>query len=174
MRDQPKAKGSPGNQYTGPVPKKDQSTPTLTDIGIDKKLSARAQKLAAVPEEKFEGMIGECCFLAKVCRCAATAEGKRGIPLTRPGPGNRLNQTSRGHFLGEMKKTGICGRIVYIYITGLITPKKRTPAPTSAVFFCPFVVRREFPGRRSMATPSMSGTGEYNTRKGNNPAVFLR
>lgn len=30
----------------------------LEDIGIDKKLSARAQKLAAVPEEKFEGLLG--------------------------------------------------------------------------------------------------------------------
>lgn len=33
--------------------------PTLADAGIDKKLSARAQKLAAVPEEKFEGMVAE-------------------------------------------------------------------------------------------------------------------
>lgn len=35
------------------------SRPTLADAGIDKKLSSRAQKLAAVPESKFEGMIGE-------------------------------------------------------------------------------------------------------------------
>ena len=28
--------------------------PTLADAGIDKKLSARAQKLAAVPEKQFE------------------------------------------------------------------------------------------------------------------------
>lgn len=34
-------------------------TPTLAEAGIDKKLSSRAQKLAAVPEEKFEGMLGE-------------------------------------------------------------------------------------------------------------------
>ena len=33
--------------------------PTLAEAGIDKKLSARAQKMAAVPEEKFEGMLGE-------------------------------------------------------------------------------------------------------------------
>ena len=38
------AKGSPCNQYTGPVPEKNQSTPTLADVGIDKKLSSRAQK----------------------------------------------------------------------------------------------------------------------------------
>jgi len=33
--------------------------PTLSEAGIDKKLSSRAQKLAAVPEDKFEGMLGE-------------------------------------------------------------------------------------------------------------------
>ena len=36
-----------------------KTIPTLADAGIDKKLSARAQKMAAVPEEKFEGMLGE-------------------------------------------------------------------------------------------------------------------
>ncbi len=30
----------------------------LAEIGINKKLSSRAQKLAAIPEQKFEGMIG--------------------------------------------------------------------------------------------------------------------
>tara|TARA_Y100000310_G_scaffold5228_1_gene6123 strand:+ start:1448 stop:2455 length:1008 start_codon:yes stop_codon:yes gene_type:complete len=33
--------------------------PTLADAGIDKKLSARAQDLARVPEHKFEAMVGE-------------------------------------------------------------------------------------------------------------------
>jgi hypothetical protein len=33
--------------------------PTLAEAGIDKKLSARAQQLAAVPAAKFEGMLGE-------------------------------------------------------------------------------------------------------------------
>jgi N6-adenosine-specific RNA methylase IME4 len=33
--------------------------PPLADAGIDKKLSARAQKMAAVPEDKFEGMLDE-------------------------------------------------------------------------------------------------------------------
>lgn len=32
--------------------------PTLSEAGIDKKLSSRAQKMAAVPEAEFEGMIG--------------------------------------------------------------------------------------------------------------------
>ncbi len=33
--------------------------PTLADAGIDKKLSSRAQKLAAVPDRDFEAMLGE-------------------------------------------------------------------------------------------------------------------
>lgn len=43
---------------TSAVPKENR-TPTLADAGIDKKLSSRAQKMAAVPAEKFEGMLGE-------------------------------------------------------------------------------------------------------------------
>ena len=50
----PKATGAKG---VGPiaVPKenRNQQPPTLADIGIDKKLSARAQKLAALPDEEF-------------------------------------------------------------------------------------------------------------------------
>lgn len=33
--------------------------PTLADVGIDKKLSSRAQKMAAVPEERFEELLAE-------------------------------------------------------------------------------------------------------------------
>lgn len=33
--------------------------PALAEAGIDKKLSSRAQKLAAVPEREFEGMLGD-------------------------------------------------------------------------------------------------------------------
>lgn len=33
--------------------------PTLSDVGIDKKLSSRARKLAAIPEPEFEGMLGD-------------------------------------------------------------------------------------------------------------------
>jgi N6-adenosine-specific RNA methylase IME4 len=33
--------------------------PTLAEAGIDKKLSSRAQKLAAVPEDRFEDMVGD-------------------------------------------------------------------------------------------------------------------
>ena len=33
--------------------------PTLAEAGIDKKLSSRAQKMAAIPDDKFEGIVGE-------------------------------------------------------------------------------------------------------------------
>ena len=41
---------------TSAVPKENR-TPTLADAGIDKKLSSRAQKVAAVPAGEFEGMM---------------------------------------------------------------------------------------------------------------------
>lgn len=40
------------------VPKENR-TPTLADAGIDKKLSSHAQKVAAIPEAEFEGIVGE-------------------------------------------------------------------------------------------------------------------
>lgn len=45
-------------------------TPTLSEVGIDKKLSARAQKIAAVPEAEFEAEVGE-------WRERVSAEGER-------------------------------------------------------------------------------------------------
>ncbi|PWJ88408.1 N6-adenosine-specific RNA methylase IME4 [Mesorhizobium loti] len=33
--------------------------PTLSDVGVDRKMSARAQKMAAVPEGEFEAMVGD-------------------------------------------------------------------------------------------------------------------
>lgn len=35
--------------------------PTLADIGVDKKLSSHAQKVAAIPEAEFEGIVGVSC-----------------------------------------------------------------------------------------------------------------
>ena len=57
LRDAPKATGAMG---VGPiaVPKWNRNDiPTLSPQGIDKKLSARAQKMAAVPEAEFEGKL---------------------------------------------------------------------------------------------------------------------
>jgi phage N-6-adenine-methyltransferase len=48
-------KDGPRGTYTEPR----DSRPTLAEAGIDKKLSARAKKIAAVPEKKFEVMIGD-------------------------------------------------------------------------------------------------------------------
>lgn len=48
-------KDGPRGAYTEPR----DSAPTLAEAGIDKKLSSRAQKLAAVPEKEFEGMLGD-------------------------------------------------------------------------------------------------------------------
>ena len=50
-----KGGGTRGSQKA-PQP---NAPPILADSGIDKKLSSRAQKLAAVPEAEFEGMVGE-------------------------------------------------------------------------------------------------------------------
>lgn len=48
----------------------ERTAATLAEAGIDKKLSARAQKIAAVPAEQFEEMIGE-------WRCRVEAENER-------------------------------------------------------------------------------------------------
>lgn len=37
----------------------DDSRQTLAEAGIDKKLSAHAQKVASIPEPEFEGIVGE-------------------------------------------------------------------------------------------------------------------
>jgi hypothetical protein len=50
-----KAKGSPGNQYTGPLPRQDRSNPpTLAELGVSPNQSSRWQKLASVSETNFE------------------------------------------------------------------------------------------------------------------------
>lgn len=49
--------GRPGLGGANPEQPKTDTRPTLADVGIDRKLSSKAQKLARVPEEKFEGLI---------------------------------------------------------------------------------------------------------------------
>jgi N6-adenosine-specific RNA methylase IME4 len=51
------ARGSGSNQHQ--VRSQKGTAPTLADAGIDKKLSARAQQLAAVPYKKFETMLAD-------------------------------------------------------------------------------------------------------------------
>ena len=50
---------SPGQPPKNGAAEEPFSRVTLGEAGIDKKLSSRAQKLAAVPEDQFEGMLGE-------------------------------------------------------------------------------------------------------------------
>ena len=52
------AKGG-GDTSTGTRKVPVQEPPTLTEAGISKNLSSRAQKLAAVPQDKFEELVGE-------------------------------------------------------------------------------------------------------------------
>jgi len=54
----PKNKGATGSKVTGSKrePLKDK-TPTLSDMGITKKLSARSQKIAAIPAPEFEAKV---------------------------------------------------------------------------------------------------------------------
>lgn len=51
-----KAKAAPGNQYTGPVERRDGSK-TLTDLGVTRDQSSRWQQLAKVPAEDFEAAL---------------------------------------------------------------------------------------------------------------------
>lgn len=57
LRDAPKNPGTRPNTQHGGTMAAPPPTPTLTDQGINKKLSARAQKMAAVPEAEFEGKL---------------------------------------------------------------------------------------------------------------------
>ena len=50
--------GKRGDRGPRSAPRSD-TRPTLAEVGIDKKLSSRAQKLAAGPEDEFEVMLGE-------------------------------------------------------------------------------------------------------------------
>jgi len=59
LRETERAKGSPGNQYTGPVERSDQSTRTLTQMGISKQQSSDWQKLADVPDDDFERALSD-------------------------------------------------------------------------------------------------------------------
>jgi phage N-6-adenine-methyltransferase len=63
--------------------------PTLAEAGIDKKLSSRAQRLAAVPEAKFEGLMAD--WRDRVAQetervTTALIGGGRGAHALGPGP----------------------------------------------------------------------------------------
>lgn len=57
LRESPKATGGQPYQSTGSeVEPVEKPAPTLADLGIDKKTSARAQRLADLPDETFEAV----------------------------------------------------------------------------------------------------------------------
>jgi hypothetical protein len=56
LKERDKPKGSPGNQYTGPIARAD-GTKTLADLGISRDQSSKYQKLAAVPQDDFEAAL---------------------------------------------------------------------------------------------------------------------
>ncbi len=79
------AKGG-GDTSTGTRKVPVQEPPTLAEAGISKKLSSRAQKLAAVPQDNFEELVGE-------WRGKATASDSRiAVSLT---PQESANQAAR-------------------------------------------------------------------------------
>jgi hypothetical protein len=57
LKEIEKAKGSPGNQYTGPLARPEGSK-TLKQRRISYDQSSRWQKLADVPEEQFDAALG--------------------------------------------------------------------------------------------------------------------
>lgn len=72
----------PHDKFTGPDLRPVSSAPTLEEIGIDKNLSARAQKLAAVPEKTMESRIAD-------WRQSASRDGERvSVNILKGGPIN--------------------------------------------------------------------------------------
>lgn len=63
--------------------------PTLEQVGVDRKLSSRAQKMAAVPEAQFERLVGD-------WRAAVQAENERvSVDLLRHGEEEQKRQARR-------------------------------------------------------------------------------
>jgi len=60
-RQREKAKGSPGNQHTGPLPSGNGSKlpPTLRELGVSAKQAHTWRKLADVPQEQFEDALAD-------------------------------------------------------------------------------------------------------------------
>lgn len=95
---------------TGSAEEPVDRAPTLAEAGIDKKLSSRAQKLAAIPEQEFESHIGE--WRSRVERetervttnllregGASTATRRSSHPLNQVKPRKTVNDTKALHDL---------------------------------------------------------------------------
>lgn len=91
-------RGAKGSRVTGSErePVKDDR-PTLAEAGVDKKLSSRAQRLAALPDERFLAALGE-------WREAATREaGRVTVTLVR-GTDKRVARAVREEVLGRQQR----------------------------------------------------------------------
>lgn len=65
LEEVPKNKGAIGSKVTGSKrePVKDK-TPTIADLGIDKKLSSHSRKTAKIPEAEFELLVAKTSYRA--------------------------------------------------------------------------------------------------------------
>ena len=70
LKETPRNKGASGRFFTGnelePVKTAMDNTPTLAEMGIDKKTSKLAQDIASLPEEKFEAVKRGVISISKV------------------------------------------------------------------------------------------------------------
>ncbi len=91
LQQLPLAKASPGNQYTSAD---DQDNPEsqirLQDVGITKSDSSRLQRIAAVPEDRFQTYVKECLDAGRECSTAAC------LRLLGPKPATKSKAASRG------------------------------------------------------------------------------
>lgn len=89
-------KGGRPPQKTGSS-KEPVSSPTLAEAGIDKKLSSRAQKLAAVPQAEFEAEVGQ-------WRERVAEEGKR-VSARLQQAGERAQAAAQPDEIAELRNT---------------------------------------------------------------------
>lgn len=72
LQQLPLAKGSPGNQYKSvEAIDEEPSQVRLQDVGITKSDSSRLQRIAAVPEDRFQAYVRECLDAGRECSTAA-------------------------------------------------------------------------------------------------------
>ena len=82
-----KAPGGQPYRSTGTAEEPVERTPTLADLGIDKKQSSRWQKLAAVPAEKFEAAVEAAKEIAReVTTTSVLKQAAMGVHYTSDSP----------------------------------------------------------------------------------------
>jgi hypothetical protein len=87
LADTPKAKGGEHGgraKIDGSRSEPSIQTPTLADLGIDKKLSMRSQQLASIPESAFEKAVSHVKEVASEVRAAAVLKVTKGEKQEEP------------------------------------------------------------------------------------------